>query len=192
MKFKPSRFVYDYIINRKTMAIVPVLTVDNRILSGILEEEDTFIALPRPYEVVDQSCRFHGSSFEGRKEGTRELIGITHKAPIAISSTESLYFLSTLSYTRRECSWISHFHVTNTKATPHNNVLITFMNGQSFEVGISKTSFDTLLYRTAHLRSESEDRQKRKLLQVSRTVNKQDLPQLASEPMYPYKAKWET
>ncbi|MFC6600790.1 competence protein ComK [Ectobacillus funiculus] len=141
------------------MAIVPVLTVDNRILSGILEEEDTLIALPRPYEVVDQSCRFHGSSFEGRKEGTRELIGITHKAPIAISSTESLYFLSTLSYTRRECSWISHFHVTNTKATPHNNVLITFMNGQSFEVGISKTSFDTLLYRTAHLRSESEDRQ---------------------------------
>ena len=65
MKFKPSRFVYDYIINRKTMAIVPVLTVDNRILSGILEEEDTLIALPRPYEVVDQSCRFHGSSFEG-------------------------------------------------------------------------------------------------------------------------------
>lgn len=65
MNFKSSRFVYDYIINRKTMAIVPVLTVDNRILSGILEEEDTFIALPKPYEVVDQSCRFHGSSFEG-------------------------------------------------------------------------------------------------------------------------------
>src|SRR5581483_7743239 len=131
MNFKASRFVYDYIVNEKTMAIVPVPTVDYRIVSGILEEEEIIIVLQKPQDVIENSCRYYGSSFAGRRDGTRELIGITHKAPIAISPAESLYFLSTLSYTRKECSWISHFHVAGTKATLHNNVVITFMNGQS-------------------------------------------------------------
>ena len=48
--------------------------------------------ISKPLDIIERSCRKHGSSFLGRKEGTKELTHITHKAPIAISPVDQLYF----------------------------------------------------------------------------------------------------
>ena len=34
---------------------------------------------------MDESCRYYGSTFEGRQKGSSTLTGITYKVPIIIS-----------------------------------------------------------------------------------------------------------
>lgn len=96
--------------------------------------------------------------FFGRKEGTKELTRITHKAPIAISPTDQLYFFPTYSYSRKECAWLSHFHIASNKELADGNLIIRFINGFAVKLEMSKSSFENQQNRTAKLRTEYEDR----------------------------------
>jgi competence protein ComK len=162
MKQNMEKYLQEYVVVGTTMAVLPVATKDKRIISLILEEEDMFLVLKRPIEVMEQSCKYYGSSYAGRKEGTKELIGVTHKAPTAISPADNLYYFPTTSSTRKDCAWLSHFHVASNKQTPRGTLLVTFTNGQTLKLDMSKGSFDNQLHRTAQLRSAFEDRKKHK------------------------------
>ncbi len=181
LKGNMEKFLKEYILNRRTIAILPLVGKDERIISRVMEEEDEFLVLKRPFEVIEQSCRYYGSSFSGRKEGTKELIGVTHKAPICISPTDNLYFFSTLSYTRKECAWLSHFHITASKPLPHNTLLIKFSNHKMIKMEISKVSFDNQLHRTAQLRSAFEDRKDRREVKSFQFANQNELFEHTSE-----------
>ncbi|MGM7719387.1 competence protein ComK [Metabacillus sp. Hm71] len=54
----------DYIINRFTMAIIPD---SNRMYSEVIEYEEEVVVHKRPMEIIDQSCRYFGSSYSGTK-----------------------------------------------------------------------------------------------------------------------------
>ncbi|MBO9128708.1 competence protein ComK [Bacillus sp. 165] len=162
MKKTLEKYLPEYIVSGATMAVLPVTTKDKRVITLILEEEDLFLVLKKPVEVIEQSCKYYGSSYIGRKEGTKELIGVTHKAPTAISPTDNLYFFPTTSSVRKECAWLSHFHVASNKQILHGTLLVTLTNGQTLKLDMSKGSFDNQLYRTAQLRSAFEDRKKHK------------------------------
>lgn len=83
-----ERYVENYVVNKKTMALLPIILDENRIVTRVVEVEDSFFMFEKPLDIVERSCRRHGSSFSGRKEGTKELTRITHKAPIAISPAD--------------------------------------------------------------------------------------------------------
>jgi competence protein ComK len=190
MEAKLQKYVSEYVVNRKTAAVLPLITKDKRIVSRVIEEDDEFLVFKKPIDIIEQSCRYYGSSFYGRKEGTKELIGVTHKAPICISPIDNLYFFSTLSYTRKECAWLSHFHVTTSKALPHNTLLIKFSNNKTIKLEISKSSFDNQRYRTAQLRSAFEDRKGRRAVQPFQFIQLNEIFEQASEQDV-YNAKWE-
>lgn len=181
LNVKLEKFLNEYVLNRKTIAILPLVGRDDRMISRVIEEEDEFLVLQRTFEIIEQSCRYFGSSFSGRKEGTKELIGVTHKAPICISPIDNIYFFPTLSYTREGCAWVSHYHVTSSKSLPHNTLLIRFSNGKMIKIGISKGSFENQLHRTAQLRSAFEDRKDRRNLKLFQFADKDELFEHASE-----------
>ncbi|MCM3411266.1 competence protein ComK [Metabacillus litoralis] len=54
--------VEDYLINRFTMAILPG---ENRYITEVLELEQDLTVGKRPMDVIDQSCRYFGSSYNG-------------------------------------------------------------------------------------------------------------------------------
>ena len=109
----------------------------------------------------------------GRKEGTKELTHITHKAPIAISPADRLYFFPTYSYSRKECAWLSHFYIESNKELEDGNLIIRFINGFAVKLEISKTSFENQQNRTAKLRTEYEDRRKNKgILVLKRSIKR--------------------
>ena len=70
----------DYEINKETLAIIPV--GDKK--SKVIEKNGAYIIDSRPNKVMDESCKYYGSSFEGRQKGTSNLTGITYKAPIIV------------------------------------------------------------------------------------------------------------
>ncbi|MFD3447290.1 competence protein ComK [Microbacteriaceae bacterium 4G12] len=191
MNRKVLKYLTEYVVNSETMAIVPVLTKENVLISKVIETNDEFYVLQKPLDIIEKSCRFYGASFYGRKAGTKELIRVSHKQSIAISPTDYLYFFPTSSYTRKDCIWVSHSHVDQTDALPHNNLLLHFITGRSIKIDVSKGSFDNQLYRTAQLRVEFENRKERKLFPSFQFFEPQEIfeiyPEYGDEPLPEWK-----
>jgi competence protein ComK len=145
-----NKSVEDYIINRFTMAVLPD---SNNISTEILEYEETLVVQKRPMEVIDQSCRYFGSSYNGRKDGTKDLMGVTHKPPIVIDPANSIFFFPTTSSTRSQCAWLSHGYVKEYTGTEHDNTIVTFTNDKKITLTMSVGSFENQLFRTAQLRT---------------------------------------
>ena len=66
----------NYVINYETLLIIPYIEDDNKkiIKSKVFELDEEFIVNKSPFEIVSDSCLFFGSSFEGRRQGTINLI----------------------------------------------------------------------------------------------------------------------
>jgi Genetic competence transcription factor len=140
------------IVNGETMAILP-FRKEHHLYAKILETSGERIVPIRPVYVIDQSCRYYGSSFKGRVEGSKGLLGITKKLPIVIDPANSLYFFPTHSPARHQCAWFSHSHISRFMKTDSNCTEVIFRNGQKIVADISPSSFSHQFYKTAHLRT---------------------------------------
>ena len=150
MKETQLSFLTEYEINPYTMAILPK-EYGSKLYSEILEVEDQYLSPFKPLTLIKTSCQFFGSSFNGRREGTKYLIGVTHKAPIIIDSHTSIFALPTTSPINPECIWLFSNHVE--KISKHNQFSTTvhFRNGQNLIVPISHSSLFNQLSRVSML-----------------------------------------
>ncbi|WP_343795362.1 competence protein ComK [Bacillus carboniphilus] len=140
----------DYEISPNTMAILPH-KYGSRVFSSVLEVNDSLIVPKKPFETIEHSCGYYGSSFGGRKEGTRQLMSVTHKAPVAIDPYHFIYFFPTHSPTREQCAWISLLHVLDFSPANQDETKVTFINKQSITLPISIDTFKNQLFRTSFL-----------------------------------------
>ncbi|MEM5016545.1 MULTISPECIES: competence protein ComK [Metabacillus] len=147
-----NKFMKDYIANRFTMAILPDPHM-GKLYSRVIETEKEIAVKLSPQEIVGKSCMYFGSSYEGRKAGTRDLMGITHKPPIVIDPGNYMFFFPTLASTRSQCAWISHAHIQHYTASDFDNTEVLFTNGLIETIPVSSSSFENQLYRTAQLRT---------------------------------------
>ncbi|MDZ5470239.1 competence protein ComK [Bacillus sp. 31A1R] len=152
-----KKIIEEYEINSSTLIIFP-LKYGSKVYSKIIELEEEFISPFRPIDIIKKSCIFFGCSYEGRKEGTRQLIGITHKVPISISPTNFIYFFPTTSPENIQCIWIAHEHIIDFKKGSKDTTNVTFINKACVEVPISYTSFQNQYLRTVLLRSKLSQR----------------------------------
>ena len=92
----------EYSINKNTLAVLPFGEK-----SIVYEKYDCFLINERPNKIMDDSCKYYGSSMLGRLKGTDALIGITYKAPIIIEEGSPLVFFPTSSPRLKKCAWVS-------------------------------------------------------------------------------------
>ncbi|WP_210364639.1 competence protein ComK [Bacillus sp. REN3] len=154
-----KNLVEEYEINPFTMIILPE-EYGSRTYSRVIELETEYLSPFKPIEIVKKSCRYFGSSYEGRKEGTKQLTGITHKVPIIIDPMSSIYFLPTSSPTKPGCIWVSHEHVLFHKRVDSQSTKVTFRNKKSIILPVSHHSFENQLLRTSMLRTKFMQRMK--------------------------------
>jgi competence protein ComK len=152
-----KQILIEYEITPYTMAILPEVT-EKGIHSLVKEMDAEFLVEMKPIDIIDRSCRFFGSSLKGRREGTKDIMGITHKAPIVIDPTNYIYFFPTLSPNRQQCSWISHSFVQSIQSTHYDETILTFSNREEVVLPISKGSLENQLYRTAQLKTTLSSR----------------------------------
>ena len=93
----------EYEISSNTLAIIPV--GENK--SKIIEKDNTYIINESPNRIMDESCRYYGSSIGGRQKGTMSLTGISYKAPIIVQEEKNIIFFPTTSPRLKKCCWIS-------------------------------------------------------------------------------------
>lgn len=145
--------IEEYEVNPFTMFIKPI-AYGSKIYSEIFEVEDKFLSPYKPLEIIRNSCEYYGSDYDGRRNGTKQLVGYAHKIPIAIDPTNRIFFFPTTSPTRQECIWISHEHVKDYDRVNPQETLILFNNNQSFKFPVSCSSIISQLERTAYLRTK--------------------------------------
>lgn len=140
--------ISNYEINQSTLAIIPL----GYKKSKIIEENSVFEIEKTPTEIVNHSCKYFGSSFRGRFEGTKNLIGVNYKAPIIVEETREIIFFPTSSPRFENCSWISLSNILKYTKNDYNPEII-FKNGTRISVDISYNTLDNQILRATRLES---------------------------------------
>jgi len=146
---------YDYEINNNTLAII---SIDDKTCK-VLEDEYEYIINKSSYDVIDDSCKYFGSSYKGRYEGTKSLIGMNYKLPIIIEESRNIIFFPTTSPKLNECFWIS-LNKIDDYVVDNENVYILFKNGTKIRVNISFFALENQILRASRLESVLRHRKK--------------------------------
>ncbi len=138
----------DYEINKETLAIIPI--ENNK--SKIIEINNEFIINKNSTQIIDESCKFFGSSYEGRFNGTKTMIGISHKSPIIIEESRKIIFFPTTSPRLNRCVWISFNNIEKYYKIGINTIL-NFTCGKQLKIELSYGMIDNQVLRSARLES---------------------------------------
>ena len=124
----------NYSISNKTLAIVPF--GDKKSL--VYESDDCFLVEEKPNKIMDNNCKYYGSSMNGRLKGTDALIGITYKAPIVVDETKPIIFFPTSSPRLKKCAWVN---LNNIDSYYYDDFLkrsiVKFINTETIELPLS-------------------------------------------------------
>lgn len=137
-----------YEINLSTLAIIPL----NNKMCKIIEEKDEFLVNESAFSIIDKSCKFFGSSYSGRFEGTKHLTGISYKSPIIIEETKNIIFFPTSSPRIVDCSWISLNNILTYKNVS-GKTMLEFSNGYNLKLDISYNIVENQILRATRLDS---------------------------------------
>ena len=143
----------NYEINYDTLAIIPI----NKNTSKVIEKEQTYLVNKNSVEIIDDSCKYFGSNFKGRQEGTKYMLGIIYKRPIIIEESRNIIFFPTSSPRYNNCYWVSF---NNIKSCEKYNKYskIKFTNNYLLELKISYESLQNQILRATLLDAELRKR----------------------------------
>ena len=137
-----------YEINEETLAILPF----GNEKSKIIEKDREIIVEQTPIDIINYSCLYFGSSYEGRHSATKYLLGISYKSPIIIEESRSLIFFPTSSPRLGNCNWLSLKNIVDYKKEK-NKSIVYFDNNIKLPVNISYGSLDNQVLRATRLES---------------------------------------
>ena len=138
----------NYEINSKTLAIVPIT---DRV-THIIEEDNDFFINQNSFDIVDKSCRYFGSSYEGRHIGTISMLGISYKTPILVEETQNIIIFPTQTPKCDKCCWILLNKIENYSKNDKFSK-VKFKNGYELNLDISYGSLENQIYRSTMLDS---------------------------------------
>lgn len=138
-----------YEINSETCALIPENGQTTKIING-----SKILTQPQNINtIVNYSCEYYGSSFDGRVKGSKAVLGMRYKLPIIIEESRELIFFPTTSYDNEKCAWISLQNISSYEQAgkSKNKTKIVFKSGVTINYPISYESFENQLLRATRL-----------------------------------------
>ena len=135
-----------YEISNGTLAIVP-----EKEGSIVYEDNEQYLINEVPFKIMEDSCRYFGSSYNGRKEGSRDILGAEYKVPIIVEDSENLIVFPTTSPSAPDCVWISLNRIKNYVKVDGYNTKIVFDNNKEIIVPCSYRTIENQLSRASRL-----------------------------------------
>ena len=137
----------DYEINDATMAILPTDTYH----SLVLEENLQYEIDQNPLSILNYSCRYFGSSYLGRREGSKNILKSGYKLPIIVDDSRNLVFLPTSSPDEKSCIWIALNKIKSISKTDdgYSGTIVEFQTGKKITVDISYKSLENQILRAS-------------------------------------------
>lgn len=146
----------EYEINEGTLAVISIEGGKSK----ILEDSKNYIVNQSSYDVMDHSCKYFGSSYEGRKQGSKEVIGANYKLPIIVEDGRNLVFFPTTSVEDSECMWIAVNKIKKYEPMDYNSTKIVFNNNEFVIVPLSYRSIQNQIFRATRLSYILSERKK--------------------------------
>ena len=134
--------VITYEVNDDTLAILPY----DEGYTRVVEMDDEYIVKETPYEVMEHSCEYFGSSFDGRMLGTKSILGTVYKAPIVVEETKKLIFFPTEALQSENVGWISYSNVKGVEKMGKQSRII-FKNDNNIVVNCPYFSIRNQIFR---------------------------------------------
>lgn len=135
-----------YEINKETLAVVGI----NKNSTKILEKHNEYYVKDVAYEVMEHSCQYFGSSYSGRVEGSKKMIGSNYKLPIIVEESNELIFFPIITPDNPKCVWISLKWYDCVKLE-NENIYIYLKNGKKILSSASKNSIENQVLRASRL-----------------------------------------
>ncbi len=146
----------EYEINEYTNAIIA--QADKK--TKVVEDEREFIVEKKAFKIMDDSCKYFGSSYQGRFEGSKKILGSKiYKAPIIVEETRGMIYFPTTSARLDDCSWFSLQKIKRVEKKEYKTE-IYFQNNKNIVLDISYESFQNQLLRASRLDSILRQRKK--------------------------------
>ena len=136
-----------YEFNKGTLAIVP--NEENSCL--VYEDEERYIISDSTFHVMEESCKYFGSTYAGRKDSAKEILGAEYKVPIVIEDTSNMVVFPTTSPLSKDCAWISLNRVKKFEKIDSNNTKIIFDNNKEIIIDCSYRSIENQISRASRL-----------------------------------------
>ncbi len=152
-----------YEINEDTLAIIP----KNINKTIIYERYRNYIINQEVDKIMEDSCRYYGSSLKGRQIGSTSLIDITHKVPIIIEETNNLIFFPTSSPRLNTCSWISLNNIEKYEKD-NKGCKIYFKDGKTVVLPVSYSIINNQILRSSRLQMMLDKRKEQKKVKNSK------------------------
>ena len=142
-----------YEVNEETLAVIGISNNESK----ILENNKEYYLNDSAYEVMDYSCQYFGSSYIGRVDGSKKMIGANYKLPIIVEESSELIFFPITSPENNKCIWISLKGYKDVYEDGDKTIIL-LKNGKKIESFISKTSIKNQLMRASRLNLILNDR----------------------------------
>jgi len=145
----------NYIINSKTIAVIGI---DNNTCK-VIEKDEEIIINKSSFSVIEDSCLYYGSSYQGRVDASNTLISNSYKVPIIVENINNLVFFPTISPNSSSCMWISIDMVFNNIVDKDtNSCKIVFKNNKEILNNLSKYSMENQMLKSYILYSIMKSR----------------------------------
>lgn len=139
----------EYEFNKGTLAIIP----NGKESSLIYEDESRYIIEDNPLNIMEGSCKYFGSTFDGRIQGAKDILEAEYKVPIIIEDSNNLVVFPTSSPRSNDCCWISLNRVDNIYRIDNDNTKIVFDNEREIIVPCSFRSIENQFSRASRLKT---------------------------------------
>ena len=141
--------LFNYEINSETLLILPF----GKGMSKIYEVDSEFIVNKQPLNIIKDSCLYFGCSYEGRKEGTKALIGIDMKVPIIVEDSKNIIFFPTSSCINKNSVWISYQNLLKFSKKNEFSTVLYFQGNKKIEIDVKYNLIDNQVVRCIKLES---------------------------------------
>ena len=98
----------EYFINKSTCAIIPIDSNHSK----VVELDGEFLVNRSVKNIINDSCKFFGSSYQGRFDGSKRILNMNYKLPIVVEESNDLIFFPTSSPRFNDCIWLSLNNIT--------------------------------------------------------------------------------
>ena len=136
-----------YIFNEETLYIE---YIDKEIHIEEMYDEKS-IETNNIIKIINDSCIFYGSSYIGRKEGTKSLISESYKLPIILKENKLIVIFPLNSIKGQNAIWINYTNILSYHKISNNKVLVRFIGGKSTVFHISYFTFHNQIAKCSRL-----------------------------------------
>ena len=136
----------EYEITEDTCALIAI----NDSCTKIVELDNEIILNTSTLKILDYSCKYYGSSYNGRKEGSISILKNIYKIPIIVEESRNIIFFPISSPRYHNSTWISVRNIKSCRKI-EKNTEIKFKNGKKMIFKISYSSLQNQILRASYL-----------------------------------------